>query len=339
MNRLKNIFYEKSNRSLCVLLLLAVIQMSCGKQLREATFVLMPDTQTYAEKYPNILQSQTDWIAKNANDINLVIQQGDLTQNNNHEEWKVVQTAFYKLNTKVPYVLAVGNHDMGSGPGKFADTRNTALFNSYFPYQTMSKLPAFGGVFEQGKLDNAFYLLSTGQLKWMILSLEFGPRDTVLNWANKIVSQYPDRTIIVNTHSYMYSDSTRQGAKDSWSAHVYGVGKDTGENAVNDGEQIWDKFIRKHQNIRFVFSGHILNSGVGTLVSVNDAGFPVYQMLANYQQGVKGSVNGGNGFLRVLKYDLKKHSLSVKTYSSFKDEYMREPAHEFQIRDVYLKSK
>lgn len=311
---------------------------ACAVHAQQATFVLLPDTQTYAEKYPEILDAQTEWIEQQADTISLVLQQGDLTQNNNEEEWERVQRAFFRLNGKVPYVLAVGNHDMGSAPGKFADTRNSTLFNRYFPIDTMANLPAFGDVFEEGKLDNAYYLLETGDVQWLVLTLEFGPRNKVLDWANKVVAQHPDRTVIVNTHSYMYSDSTRQGEGDSWRPQDYGVGEDTGSEAVNDGEQIWTKLVKKHPNIRFVFSGHVLNSGVGTLVSINDAGYPVYQFLANYQEGVAGSEKGGNGWLRILQLDFKENSLSVKTYSPYLDKYSKDPAHNFKIKHVLLET-
>lgn len=327
---------------LVTLSLLAVLIFSlagCHKKLHEATIVLLPDTQTYAEKYPHILNSQADWIVKNSKSIDFVLQQGDLTQNNNDQEWEIVQSAFNKLNHQVPYVLAVGNHDMGSTAGKFADSRNTTLYNTWFPYETMAGLPGFGGAFEPGKSDNAYYLLDAGKQKWMVLTLEFGPRESVLKWAGKIADQYPDRVIIVNTHAYLYSDSTRQTGKDYWRPQAYGIGRDSAENAVNDGEQIWEKLIKNHANIRFVFSGHVLNTGVGSLVSVNDAGFPVYQFLANFQEGVKGSINGGNGFLRILKVDLKKNTISVKTYSPFTDEYNELAAHQFLFRDVHLGAK
>ncbi len=307
---------------------------ACNSSKQHARFILLPDTQTYAEKFPEILQSQTDWILKESKDIDLVIQQGDLTQNNNDTEWQVVKTAFAKLDNQVPYVLAAGNHDMGSAPGIFADNRNTTLFNRYFPVSHMSTLPGFAGVFEEGKMENAWYLLETGKSKWLILTLEFGPRNTVLDWANKIVSQHPDRTVIINTHAYMYADSTRQGAGDNWLPQGYGVGKDAGDALVNDGEGIWKKLVKLHPNIRYVFSGHVLHTGVGTLISLNDYGYPVYQMLANYQEGVKGSVKGGNGWLRILDFDMKKKILSVKTYSPFINEYLKQPGQEFIIRGL-----
>jgi len=328
----------KIKPALHLLLFVLTILGACNPAVHKATFVLVPDTQTYAEKYPEILDAQVNWIEKEAPKISLVLQQGDLTQNNNDLEWQRVQSAFNRLNGKIPYVLAVGNHDMGSGPGKFADVRNTTLFNNYFPYKTMSALPAFGGVYEENKLDNAYYLLETGKYKWLVLTLEFGPRESVLQWANDVVAKHQNRTIIINTHSYMYSDGTRQTDKDYWRPQGYGVGKDTGTDAVNDGEQIWKKLVKKHPNIRFVFSGHILNTGVGTLVSINDAGLPVYQFLANYQEGVKGSVKGGNGWLRIVTLDFKQNMINVQTYSPYLNEYRPDPAHKFTIKQAYLET-
>lgn len=309
--------------------------MACSQKAR---IVLLPDTQTYAEKYPEILDAQLNWIANNAKKINFVLQQGDLTQNNNDKEWKIVKNSFSKIDLKVPYVLAVGNHDMGSGPGKYADIRNSALFNQYFLYNDFAKQSYFGGSFETEKLDNAYFLITTGKVKWLIITLEFGPRNEVLTWANAILTKYQDRLAIINTHAYMYDDNTRIGEGDKWRPQAYGVGKDTGEKMVNDGDQIWEKLVRKNQNVRFVFSGHILNNGVGTLTSTNEKGLPVYQMLANYQEGVKGSINGGNGFLRIVDLDFKKKTLKIQSYSPYLNEYKLEPTQNFTLSNVEFNS-
>lgn len=323
------------NTKVYTFLFLGLLFVSCSQKAR---IVLLPDTQTYAEKYPEILTSQLEWISKNSSKIDFVLQQGDLTQNNNNKEWEIVKNAFSEIDHKLPYILAVGNHDMGSGPGKFADVRNSDLYNQYFKYSEFSAKKNFGGAFEKEKLDNAYYLINTGKIKWLILTLEFGPRNEVLDWASKIAAKYPERLIIINTHAYMYDDNTRIGIGDKWRPQGYGVGKETGNRAVNDGEQIWDKLVDKNPNVRFVFSGHILNSGVGTLVSTNQANLPVYQMLANYQEGVQGSVKGGNGFLRILDLDFKKHTINVKTYSPYLNEYKLDPSQSFDLNKVYFNS-
>ncbi len=308
--------------------------VACSPRMHQARIVLLPDTQTYAEKYPEVLDSQINWIAQNAGRLTMVLQQGDLTQNNNDAEWKVIQSAFTKLDNKVPYVLAAGNHDMGSTAGKYADVRNTEKYNQYFPASKMNQLPGFGGVAEEGKMENAFYTFKTGKVKWLVITLEFGPRNSILAWADHVIRDHPKHTVIINTHCYLYSDSTRQGPGDHWRPQAYGVGKDTGDSAVNDGEDMWRKLVSKHPNIRFVFSGHILNGGIGTLVSINEAGLPVYQMLANYQEGVKGSVKGGNGWLRILDMDFKKKTMKVQTYSPYLNQYLEAPGQQFIIKNV-----
>src|SRR5690606_29517904 len=111
------------------------------------------------------------------------------------------------------------------------------------------------------------------------------------------------------------------------------LGKDSVDQ-VNNGEEIWEKLVRKHPNILLVVSGHVLNDGVGTLVSEGDYGNNVYQMLANFQGGVDGSVNGGNGFLRILTIDPANHTIDVKTYSPHIDEYKTSAEHMFMFTDV-----
>ena len=321
-------------KNLAWYLFIIIIVSACSSTKQTARIILLPDTQTYTSAYPSILQSQADWIRKEAGNIDFVLQQGDLTDHNNDVQWQIVKEAFTKIDHLVPYSLAVGNHDMGSAPKIFADNRNTDLFNQYFPQSHMSALPGFGGTYEEGKMENAYYFLETGKQKWLILTLEFGPRNKIIDWANKLVAMHPEQTVILNTHAYMYSDSTRQGPGDSWRAKGYGVGKDEGEEAVNDGEEIWNKLVKLHPNIRFVFSGHVLNSGVGTLVSINDAGLPVYQMLANYQGGVINSENGGNGNLRILDFDFKKKTIDVKTFSPHTNKVHTVPGHNFTIKHV-----
>ena len=76
---------------------------------------------------------------------------------------------------------------------------------------------------------------------------------------------------------------------------------------------MWDKLVSKYPNILFVFSGHVLNGGVGTLVSTGEQGNKVYQMLANFQDGVKGTNRGQTGFLRIVDIDVKKKQVKVTT--------------------------
>ena len=129
-------------------LCLAVSEMSCAVQ-KPVRIVLMPDTQNYAETHPDIFNSQTEWIAAQCDSIAFVLQQGDITNRNAESQWKVAVEAMSRLDGKVPYVMAVGNHDLGL-KGR-TRTRDSGLFNRYFPYDKYARTKNFGGAFENGE--------------------------------------------------------------------------------------------------------------------------------------------------------------------------------------------
>ncbi|HCY42720.1 MAG TPA: phosphoesterase [Prolixibacteraceae bacterium] len=306
------------------LLLFLTVLSSCTGSKQITRFLVVPDTQTYLESHPEVMENQFDWIAKQRRKIDFVIHLGDVTQDNREVEWYVARKNFEKL--KVPYSIALGNHDMGSKPGMFADTRESTLGNKYFPVpQTDSSF-----CFEKGKMDNRYHLLKTGKTEWLILSLAFGPSDKVLRWANKVVSENQDKKVILSTHAYLYLDSTRMGNGDWWRPQSYGIGKDT-IDTVNDGEQIWQKLVSKHANIVAVFSGHVLKSGTGLLVSQGEKGNSVVQILTNFQRGVDNSIRGGNGYLRIVEIDTRKSLIDVKTFSTWEKKYHTGKPHNYSV--------
>lgn len=292
-------------------------------------FVVLPDTQTYVEEFPEVYMRQMKWIESQKERFSFVLHVGDITQNNSKEEWEIARNGFSLLDGKIPYNLALGNHDMGSEAGKFADTRNTELANSFFPIDDYIKNSDAIASYPKNTIDNSVSEYNLIGYNWLIFSLEFGPRNKTIAWADSIVKHNPNHKIIINTHSYMYNDNTLQDEEDWYLPQKYGVGKEIGEDAVNDGGQIWDKLVKPNKNIIMIFSGHILGSGVGQLVSKNDFGQNVYQMLANYQKNVKGVEKGDSGFLRIIKVDKKTNTISVQTYSPWLDTFKTEPEHEF----------
>src|SRR5690606_37671202 len=130
------------------------------------------------------------------------------------------------------------------------------------------------GAFEPGSMENTYHTFHAGGLDWLIVSLEFGTRNGVLQWAGEVIEAHPGHKVIINTHDYMYSDDTRMSIDrgHSWVPQRYGVGKDTGDEAVNDGEMMWDKLVSRYPNVLLVFSGHVLYSGTGQLVSTGEHG-------------------------------------------------------------------
>lgn len=300
------------------------------------TLVVLPDTQTYTQlrNLNEIFLRQTQWIAehKESHDIRYVLHVGDVVQNNSAPEWEVAKQAFLNLDdAEVPYAISPGNHDYG--PGGSAANRQT-LFNNYFGNDSeYGTQPSLGGFFEPGRSESSFHTFRVGEHDWIILALEWGPRNSVVEWADQVLRDHPDHRGIVITHAYMYSDDTRydfkkRGAAQSWNPHTYGTANDP--DGTNDGQELWDKLVSRH-NIVFVFSGHVLNDGTGRLMSIGKSGQSVHQLLANYQSGVTGSTNGGNGFMRLVQVVPDDDIVHIRTYSPYVDRYKTEPDQEFSL--------
>lgn len=317
-----------------VLLFGGALLISCAISGQVSTFVVLPDTQTYLEQYPEVFDSQVDWLVANRKKIDAVFQVGDLTQNNSPVEWAYMCKAFNRISQAgIPYSIVWGNHDIGSKPGKFSDVHNTTMANRYFPLSSYKQKKYWGSSADGKTLDNYYINFRSGGIDWLVLNLEFGPSDEVLQWADSVAGTHSDKLVILNTHAYLYCDSTLHDGEDWWRPQAYGIGKEPGRT-VNDGAGIWRKLLCKHRNVIAVFCGHVLKSGVGTLVSTGNKGNKVYQMLANYQRGVTGSELGGEGYLRIVSFNRKTKEIDVRTYSAWNQTFHPSEQHNFVFEGV-----
>lgn len=292
------------------------------------TVVVLPDTQILARDHPAIFDAQTQWIleARERLDIQFVLHVGDVVDGNVPSEWDVAAGALHRLDGRVPYVLAPGNHDLG--PGGSASDRETML-GAYFPISTYEAWPSFRGTFAPGSIENSYHVFQTPAGPWLVVALEFGPRDEVVAWADAVVRAHGATPSIVVTHAYLYSDDTRYDhatrPDQMWSPYSYGLAALPG--GVNDGEEMFDALVRTNDAIDLVVCGHVLNDGVGRLTSTQDGGGRVHQLLANYQE----EPEGGAGFLRIMTFDLAGTRVEVSTYSPYLDEWRSGPDDAFSL--------
>jgi 3',5'-cyclic AMP phosphodiesterase CpdA len=279
------------------------------------TLAVLPDTQFYAAKYPQLFAAQTKWLAENhqQRDIAYVLHLGDITEHNTDQEWEVARQAFRLLEGQVPYALLPGNHDYTGG--------RSTLLSRYFPVAKMRKWPTFGGVFEDDQLDNSFHLFRLGQQDWIALALEFAPRDEVLDWANQVLDRHSDRLAIVVTHAYLFRDNTRfdwkSGRKQHGSPHAFG----------NDGEELWQKLVRRHAGVMVVLSGHVATGGLGYRADAGEHGNIVHQMMVDYQK----SKRGGDAYLRLLEFLPDGKTVQAKSYSPARNRYKTDPQNQFKF--------
>lgn len=291
------------------------------------TLAVLPDTQNYSTYYPGMFNLQTQWIVDNKEAYNImyVLQLGDITNKNSKMEWERASRAMARLDGVVPYALVPGNHDYGEG-GKARD--RTTLINNYFPAERFEKWPTFGGIMEKGRIENNYHLFKASSRDWLILGLEWGPRDKTLQWANQILAKYHNHNAIIITHAYLYHDSTRYDWQQKThtqdaTPHSYGTA-----GGVNDGEEMWQKLVKKHANVFMTVNGHVLGDGLGFLVSKGDYGNPVYQMLVNFQMRKM----GGQSWLRLIEFLPDGKTVQIKTYCPLLEPYETGPQSQFVIQ-------
>lgn len=298
-----------------------------GPDLEAGAFTLavVPDTQYYSLNYPGIFLSQVSWIVANVQRLRIpyVFHLGDIVDQNTPIEWERASQAMWLLEGVVPYTVTPGNHDLGpSGNGTTRDT----LMNGYFSYERTATWPTFGGAFEAGKLENTYHLFSAGGRDFIVMSLEWGPRDQIVAWADGIVAANPRRYAILVTHAYLNHNDFRYDIADGahpqdFNPHQYGTA-----GGVNDGEQLWQKLVRKHAFV-MVLSGHVLGDGTGYLASVTDKGNTCHQIMSNYQFRAQ----GGEGFMRLLQFQDDNKTIKIHTYSTLYDSFLTEPDQDFTV--------
>ncbi|HRP58643.1 metallophosphoesterase [Agriterribacter sp.] len=294
--------------------------------------IMLPDPQTYQkfERNQPLFELMTAWISENIDKLNiqLVVCTGDLVEQNeminpngktvnqaSKQQWASVARAFGRLDGKVPYVLAAGNHDYGySNIGV-----RRSNYNTYFPVDKnfkTQKLIREAGLNAEGipTMENAAFEFTSPQgRKFLLLTLEFAPRDTIIAWAKKVTAQeqYKNHTGIILTHSYLNS-ANEQIEKENYNI-----------TDGNYGAAIWRKLVQPSTNIQLVFSGHIgkpddARGHVGFRTDKNAAGKKVNQMVFNAQaMGGGWYGNGGDGWLRILEFLPDGKTVKVKTFSPF----------------------
>ena len=298
------------------------------------TMVVVPDVQAYVERPRNhgILDIMNAWIVDYVRTLRIqqVLFTGDLVFRNDQdrphpdmysligaEQWRAFSRLMERLDGRVPYVLCTGNHDYGH---MSSENRNS-FYNDYFPTdrnpQTREHLVACAyNAFDKTTLENSAYEFIAPEpdnRKFLIITLEFAPRDNVLAWAKKLVDEprFADHIGIILTHSYLAWTGKRL-EKEKYKLNELGG---------NAGEAIFQKLVYPAKNIRMVICGHIAapdkwERGIAFSMDKNIAGKSVAQMAFNTQAiggGFHGS--GGDGWLRLLEFMPDKKTVKARTFS------------------------
>lgn len=306
------------------------------------SMIMLPDLQNYVKWNRNqpILDLMMRWIENNIDSLNIkmVVCVGDLVEHNNlinqghdgdqsaQRQWETTSAAFARLNGKVPYIAATGNHDYSIDRTGKRSSRYAEFFKIDDNWLN-KRILAQHATNEDGEptIENAAYEIKglNGQ-DYLFMTIEFAPRDTIIQWAKKVVEmeQYKNHRIILTTHAYLNAQDKRIIGQPRWFVYEpYAINTvvQKSERIVlpnaNNGEQIWQKLIQPASNIQMVLCGHI--SGEGYRVDNNLKDKPVHQILFDSQSlgGGHRDGNGGDGWLRILEFFPDNKTVKIKTFS------------------------
>ncbi len=272
----------------------------------EYSFAIVGDTQKLAYKHPTKMDAIYDWILANraSKKIQYVMGLGDITDKNTDAEWTAAKGAISKLNGKIPYSLIGGNHD------------TSAKFNQYFGSET-AYTDNIVECYDDGKIDNTYMIFKVGEVNYLLLNLEYGANDDVLEWAGKVIEEYPYCRVIITTHAYL--DSNKE--------HL--ISLSGGNTGKNNGKQIWEKLASQYKNVFLVLSGHIQHDDVVYRQDKGVHGNTVTQMLID-PQDMDDLVEGGCGMVCMLYFSEDGQKMSVEWYSTVRNQFYK-PENQYEI--------
>ena len=307
------------------------------------SMIMVPDPQSYTKFAANqpLFDLQTAWIAQNIKRLNIkaahftgdmVEQNGKITSKplpNPHngdqtgrQQWEAVSRALSRLDNRLPYVVAQGNHDIGHIT---ATDRHTIAPEYIYPERNIkfedclvSTCANFEGVHTMENSAYEFRTETWGNL--LVITFEFAPRDEVLAWAKQLIesNEYKNHKVIIITHSWLDTAGNRI-ANEGYTVRPWNV-----------PENIWKKLVYESKNISLILCGHtgdapkiaenVANTNYKPTSSIRidkaADGRDIPQMMFNSQQGDGDwNGNGGDCWLRILEFKPDGKTISVRTFS------------------------
>ena len=307
------------------------------------SMILVPDPQSYTKFAANqpLFDLQTAWIAQNIDLLNIkaALFTGDMVEQTGklisaplpndyngdqtgRQQWEAVSRALSRLDNRLPYVVAQGNHDIGHIT---ATDRHTIMpefirpeRNILFEKHLVATCENWQGVHTME--NSAYEFEDKAWGKMLVITFEFAPRDEAIEWAKKLTTseQYKNHKVIILVHSWLNTAGDRI-VKEGYTLRP-----------CNWAEAVWEKLVYPSKNIVMVLCGHTGAAPKieGDVASTNFKptssyridkaadGRDIPQMMFNSQQGDGDwNGNGGDCWLRILEFKPDGKTISVRTFS------------------------
>lgn len=175
---------------------------------------------------------------------------------------------------------------------------------------------------------NSAQVFDAGGYRFLHIALEMSPDDGAVQWAEAVIRDHPGYPTIITTHDYLNARGERR---------TYPLidlpAADPDHH--NSAEELWEQLISAYDQVFLVLCGH--HHGQSLRINANHYGNPVFQVLADYQSRGQAGVDAGqpladngrpvglgDGWYRLLHFDIAADTLRVKTWSSHYRSFSRD---------------
>ena len=357
----------------------SAVQMSDWSSTKKATlpeyaysFAVVGDTQviardetvttagTYNPKFAGNFDKIYDWIVanKSAKNIQFAFHMGDVTDWNNVSEWELAMENLSKLNYKIPYNIARGNHD---GAPRMVGYYTTDVYKSSVnPGEEYGFFDGRGIANYNVNALNAYQTVTVGDVMYLMLSLDMGPCKAVIEWANEVIAAHPYHNVIISTHSYLQGDYSKpvtgggvyMDAPKDCSATQYNPGgyyngggykengsyvnwdfrlqqhKDGGDDYLyRDATYMLENLVQQHENISMVLCGHECSEYVKQISTTGKNGNTVLQFLVDGQEvdrDLQKQGAGHAGLVAMFYFSADGKKVTTEYYSTIRKQYLHD---------------
>jgi hypothetical protein len=223
---------------------------------------------------------------KAAQNIVFVTHLGDIVNTaGDTAQWTNADAAMDLLDTgNVFYSVGPGNHDLGG------------LYNTYFGISRFSGKSWYGGYYGSDNYNN-YSLFSASGMDFILINLQYSPTAAMLGWADALLKANANRRGIVVSHSILTTNDT----------------------FTSEGTAIFNA-LKDNANLFLMLCGHMHSGpdGAAYRSESGDDGHTIHIMLADYQD----YPNGGDGYMRVLRFSPSEDKIYATTYSPYQNAYI-----------------
>ncbi len=262
------------------------------------------DVQKTTRYWPDDLYAPFEYVADNAasRKIEYAFTLGDITDladgtSEHSAEFKKVTAELEKIKTAgVPQSILRGNHDY------------TEQFDQHVTYDRFGDATLIRK--DGTDMKNTYRIIEIGDLKYMMLTLNYDASDEEIAWAAEVVATHPDCNVILSTHSYLEANMTLSS---------------------DGGQDIYNGLVSKYSNIVMVLCGHNYVYGPRYITTTRTDGSKVVQMMVNHQL-MEYMDARSYGMMAMLYFSNGGSTVTLEFFSALRgDYYMKRNQYTFEL--------